>query len=1465
MPVFEIQRDDGRSVTIEGDVEPTEQEADEIFASLPQPQVKRSPDFLSNPVQDFVQPNVGSSFAAPVFGGEKPETIPSVMEGMAQTFIGEPLDLLNRSIVGALNLPTTIANKVKSQEEGMIGYTEPAFRTDKPLVKLAERFTPEEVEQFSPGLQKLSGIFNATADGVNELMTPQNVFAAPLLGVKAVAKPFMSAILANVALSEPAAIERAFELSNDPNATPLQKGEAWGQAVVVNPAFAALLAAGIHGGKGKSADIVPEVNPLVEAAALKGGLPQRRLGIQLPDNIVNALAEPQIKAIVDQAIKDTGNVILQPVKVPAVELLRRQQQEIIPATTPQEFRPGGGEAVGGKVSFNRATEPDVVAATPETIVETPAPVRDVTIESVSTALPEDFFTQSSEWSKESMAGKGDGPQIRAEKAAQANPDLAAWEAARDKSVADYQAIKSAAQADPSLMADPAFQKRWSGAAQKTQFFGEGIKELQKNKAADVTQPPTPIAESAEAASLVPEATTTGTAESVVSDIATVNTAQSLVSKLESLKFDVGGQGQLFSLPHPDAIKIVGKQLWNDAIDVAIAAVKGGKLAKDAIAQAISHIKRNTRNYNETQLRKNLEQVLKDEGLSTASSGGKAVPTAAKAGVSESTGIDVPEGQKARKFSARATTSERIPEPVQEQIKTDPRSAYTPQNVADVREQVKALSDAELGALTTESASYTEGKAELADRLFKAGKNEAGLDVIQNASKELTRLGQIINQAKLLNSIAPESQILVIDQGLKKAGKDPLNETQRGKVLELGRQSREAQGKLDAATNAWKNNPTDANAKLADDALTAKNKIDLELQRFTNAYQPKTYAGLLKAILQGNLLTPMSQSANLFGNLSFLPFRAATRGIAASLDTLESAITGNKRTSSVGPVSGTVEAAKGLARGAAKIPEILAKGTGNVVLGETRAGIQPVKAWMNQFAKSPDMPTTGGKLTVNDRVKLLIEGTIGVPAEMMLRGLGAGDSPFREAARGRVIAEQLRLNKVPKSQWSMAQKFPELFFDKATLEQIRKDSLAAVFQRESKTLGLLTRWIAGKGELFDLAVATVAPYKVTPWNIIGEILSYNPVVAFARGVYEAKQGNTRGVNQNAGKLIVGGTLALAGYQLYKNGLLSPSLDSRDEQQKERILSQTVMPPNHINISGLKRYLEGGDPTFKPGDETKDIFRSGGLAGAIFYMTANIGRAAEKKPEGDFTDMIMDYASQSTLEQARFGLNQSFLSGVEGLLTSIKDGNTDNYVKQYLNTVSSVPLPNSLSALSRATREFKPDFRADTFKGKVQNIINNRLGFAGLDDYLPLKRDLWGDPIPETPKGKSELFYQFFDVTKGQQITDDPKAIELYRLWRKTDDSKVIPTPPEKIQTFLRNSYPLNAEQQSALAEKVGGYRKQIVEAFVTNPNWHNLTDEQKVSYLETAYRKGLERGKAEFWMERKDELEKKPAKAGFKTP
>lgn len=905
-------------------------------------------------------------------------------------------------------------------------------------------------------------------------------------------------------------------------------------------------------------------------------------------------------------------------------------------------------------------------------------------------------------------------------------------------------------------------------------------------------------------------------------------SKAIADKLrEQFKTETGGQ--LFTGP----VEII-----NAAVEIAARIIEYGGSAADAMAAALKHIRANWKGeFDEAAFRTKFDEAIK-------------VPDTAG------------ENVKMRKSAERATESPMIPEPVQERIAEAPESRYTQQSMARVEDAVKAMTDSELGAVPADSNLFVASRLEQADRRFRAGDNDGGYQIFVDLEKQGTSFGQNINQFKRLAGTRPEYVATIIDKKLTKAGKDPLTDTQRATAIETARKSKEADVALDKATDAWRKEPTDANAAQAETALDTANAAALDLQKFVAKFEPRGTASVLKSVLQGNLLTPISEVANLFGNMSFLPFRMGERGVATFLDIVDSAIRGKPRELSVQPLAGTAEALKGVGRGLKKIPDILIEGTGNVIKGETRAGLHPIKAWINQFAKNPEMPTTGGKLTLRDRLNLAIEGTFGVPAEAMLRGLGAGDVPFKEAARARVTAEQLKLNNVPRAQWSFAQKFPELFLPREALQQIQKDTMASVFQRESKTLNLLTNWLRGKGEVVDLIAATVAPYKLTPWNIVGEILSYNPLIAMSKSALDARSGNSRGAKLNAGKMVVGSMLTGTGIWLYKNGLLAPSLDERDEAQKARVLSQKVLPPNHINISGLKRKLEGGDPEFKAGDETVDVFRAGGLAGAMFYMTANIGRDMERGPAVTDADLWTSIIRQSTLEQARFGLNQSFLSSVDGLLTAIKEGNADNYLRQWANTVGSIPLPNTLNTLSRASRKYQVDVKADEFKDKIANLVKTKLGFAGLDDYLPLKRDFWGKPMLETPEGRDAIFYHFFDISKNKQVTSDPVELELYRIWRKTGDSAVIPSLPQRMVTFAKSSYALEPKQYERYAELVGENRRNIVDALVINPQFHKLSDEQKMNILERAYRDGMERGKALFYREFQGTLTPKAGRAGF---
>lgn len=1280
-----------------------------------------------------------------------------------------------------------------------------------------------------------------------------------------------------------------------------EQARAWENVITANVGNALIGLAELPGAQTSKAKAVEALVAQLESAPAgrtqsEAVIPRMRMSV--PRATAEPFLQPGVPELADAAMREQLSPIVRSDE-PAIRALRANVEGITPAQVKAPARKK--DVAGGKVSFAAPAEargipnarqsvieqiPDAVqraqvqAKTPPPSVETGAPPAEPIVtppkpptgpnaeamdsaRKIAAMTPDEFLGQA----KNFNATKANNIEL----GLRSTPEqLAELKQLRDSAIAEMEAAKAAGDVETftKLSSKPQYfseaielgemmqsgEMRYDGkVAGRLQFHDNKTQSSfvvpEMSKASDITAKMNEIRKGFEAQ----ESET-----SKPSDI-----ANQIADKLNNLKSGVDPQrGDL------GTFNVIPK-VWDAAIEIAQKIIRAGGTAADAVQAALKHIRENNggKTFLEREAVRELNAALESPAASPKSSielpaqsagaktGGEAgVPDASKIPGGTATGDEV----KMRTLSARGTTSEKIPEPTQERIDNAPESYYRTQSLKGVEQLAREKSDAELAATTRDSDSYTADRLELTNRLFARDKVDEAYNVFQELSADLTRMGQVINQAKLFQALLPENVVRVVNEGLKKGGYDTLTEKQAGELADLAKQRIERTTEMDRAAREWLEKPTDELAKRAESLLEQANEAALAEQRYIHKFDRRSTPELIKTILQGNLLTPVSQVANLVGNVNFMPFRFLTRELGSSFDAIDAHIRNRPRKIAPGNIRGSLAGAK---EGAKQIPSILRHGQQGAIKGEIRSGLHPMKAWARQFAKNPDGPTKGGKIPFSDRVNLAIEGTFGVPAEGMLRLLGAGDAPFRGAARGRLIAEQANIQKIPKGQQGMAQKFPELFFDAETMRRIDNEAAEAIFQGESSTIRKLTSWLKEKGDFADMLATTVIPYKLTPWNIIKETLSYNPVVAAAQTARYAAKGETRKAEMSAGKFLVGSTLSAAAWWLYQNGLIAPSMDSRDEQQKARILAGQVLPPNHINISGLKRAMEGGNPEFQPGDQTVDTFRAGGLAGSVMYMMANIGRDMEKNPSQ--SEALMSVIKNSTIEQARFGMNQSFLKGVAGTLEAIQTGNTDSYVQSLANSVMSVPLPNTLSVISRARREYKPEIKADTTLKQLENALRNRLGFTGLDEQLPLKRGLWGEPLPETPKDRSALLYHFFDVSKGQQVTDDPVPLELYRLWRKTSDTRVIPTPPQKVFTFQSDQYNLTPEQQSRLAELVGQDRRRIVDKMVINENFQRLSDEWKIKMLQKAYDLGDDRARMLFYRENRQQLAPKQAKTGFK--
>jgi hypothetical protein len=924
----------------------------------------------------------------------------------------------------------------------------------------------------------------------------------------------------------------------------------------------------------------------------------------------------------------------------------------------------------------------------------------------------------------------------------------------------------------------------------------------------------------------------------------ISVTDSIVGFLEASKIPTKGV-MLSSILPPN--------VYNAAIDVAIKAVKAGKSAKAAIDEAVGYAKKRGKIADEQGLRAALAT-----GLASKTPAGDERPT--------------------RKLMARAQVSPDIPEPVREALKNNPEQFYDQQNVAEVVDQAAGMSDAALAAGMADpdsNVAVAQGM-ELVRRAIAAGDNAGTENLITSLAQRGTTLGQLVNQFKLLKAAVPEHMATVVDKWLKLHGYDPLNDVQRGKVTRLSKANIDAENARKKADSGYRADPTPDNWRAVSDADGAGQQSSLELNEYLSKLHPRTVQDVLIAILQGNFLTPMSQSANVAGNAVRLPFAASARTVGAIADAVESTVSGKPRTQKVYPIANTLAKIRALPRAAKVAASILRRGMdtsqyeagqhGGVRLNSIRA----MRELKDIMLRQADLPTKNGKVPLSDVAERVLEATFGAPADVMLRMLGAMDAGFRIPERARLINEAAQRRGLSPELRRRAATRPDLVLPRDELRRVEFEASRAVYQQDNPATDIVAQ--ANKGLrrvpwLYALS-KTVVPYQKTPINVAAELLSYTPVGGLKLAA-DVMRGNRHEANLQAGKLAVGAMVSAATVWLLKNGLVSPPLDSSDESQKARIDTQTgSIPPNHINISGLKRKLQGGDPAPQPGDDLRDLTRMG-LPGGIMYLTAFTERQVEKS-RSESGSLPMNLAVKSPTAVASWALNQSFLQGVSDFIKSVQNDQLDNWFTTWLTGISAVALPNTLATVSRAMRDAKPEFRNDHALQAVGNKLNekaNKLGFsvpAGKDTKaLPVKVDLWGRPMAETPAGANPFVYHFFDITRKREIPNDPVSIELYGIWRRTTDNAVFPSLPERMVTVRgQQKEPLTYEQYQEYATFIGQERRKAVETLINRPEWINKTDQEKLRHLKRYYDHGRDRG-VSLWKQTQPELTPRRQRVGVR--
>lgn len=829
-------------------------------------------------------------------------------------------------------------------------------------------------------------------------------------------------------------------------------------------------------------------------------------------------------------------------------------------------------------------------------------------------------------------------------------------------------------------------------------------------------------------------------------------------------------------------------------------------------------------------------------------------------------------EKTRKFAERVAASEQVPSEVRRVVAGSPEARYIEQSVRDEASRASIKSDRELAAdiIDPESNTRVISGMEQFNRQIASGDMEGATKTALSLSKSGTTWGQLINQFKLLKSTSREGVIQLVTKSLEQNKRKPMTPKQ---VDQLGTAMDQYKIAQDAATAArvegrtafGSNNPADIQGALdrINVADTLRMEADVVLNETIARINPSSAADLFVSLVQGSVMAPISIVRNVVGNAINLPLRE-TADLTSSL--IDMALFGSKNNAynyrsrlldRIKAFGQSLPAAqKAILRGSNANPYELGTSIGNPLNFQ--------RAWKNLYE------AMSGEYRGN-MARNIVEATVGVMPDIMLRLTQATDIPFKQANRAAIISELGRMRGLTESQIKLALKDPELAlisdqarangrkgFTADDINTIETEAARSVFQQDNSA----TRMVAGinrfikqeTGSLGYVPYRLISLFQKTPINVAAEALQFTP----AGVLRDWGNMSVRDREQAVGRLIVGSMVMGAFSYLYDKGIVTPNLDTPGETNKARELAKSggVMPPGTINVSALRRLTAGQDPSFQPGDTVKDLSALGTM-GALGIIVGSSKRIAERSrtDEPDFFAI----GKGSALSGINFVMEQQFLKGTSDLIKLMSEesgASLERFVKNLAVTAASPIAPSTLGSIRRAEREYLPVTGGEGIIKDTVNELNQRFAALGLaipgtkdPNAMPVRRDLWGEAVEQTPKGNNPWVYQFLSFAKNREIDADPLNASIYRVWRRTADNKALPSVPNPQLTYKNQTFErMTPEQFDRYAQLVGFYRRKFSERAFMSGAYQQRGDEARIKLLSEAYDNGLKLGKLRFLKE-----------------
>ena len=836
--------------------------------------------------------------------------------------------------------------------------------------------------------------------------------------------------------------------------------------------------------------------------------------------------------------------------------------------------------------------------------------------------------------------------------------------------------------------------------------------------------------------------------------------------------------------------------------------------------------------------------------------------------------EVPEGSKIARTAERVLKSEKAPEPFKAEVAVQPSTVRANVPLGAIKSNLEDLADDELNAIARRSitsSAYDDAERAGANAILAARQIDSDPTSAAINWDEFTKAASLAgvslrNVREYLNT--PAGYLATISKAAGAANRN-IPKSVQDTVLRLFNASKNAKAELVKAEANYRSSLTDEAAAVAENARRVAASAATKLQRYSDSIFPKKILGeTLPQGIQITLLSPLSLVKNPVFNVARAVGQLGVRSLANAGDAVLSfvakqrAVLSGKTPEEIAKAGQRTMAQSALTtrgamiRGTEKTKEAIRAFLGegipesSALAGEGVKGFTVFKSLAQAFTGKDMVTNAKGNIALIDRVRKLTEGIIGLYTEPVGRALTLGDVPARGFAEGRLLAEQAILaGKSPKEVLASV-RFPT----KTELKGISNKAAEATFQQDTKltaVVGVVANAVKSIPIVGPLTKAVIAPYTKTPVNVVTDVVDVAvPGLAFTKSAYYLVKGDRKKSLEAAAKGIVGTVIGGTAAALYRAGVIT---GSAPKSPKERGIQYETQPPNTINMSGLRRLLNGEDPAIQAGDEISS-YENFGYLGTIFNVYSNV---LSKNEGSGLLEDVLDVTLKGLPSVASYTLNQTFLKSTNTLLNAISKEDYDSYLESLYGTISSIPFPNTLQAFNKASRENMIDAKTDDSLQLFANVLKSKMPEFAREaigaEELPLKRDMWGNPVKQTPEGANPFLYNFLDFTRSRVVPSDESNLALYRLWKETGNADALPSVPSRNVMDKKITYQLDESQYAIYQEYVGQRRKALVDNLFQSATFDGMEPEFKIKALERAYDKGAEDGKRQFLKYNRDYL------------